>query len=706
MDTRCIEIRCGSARHDLSYGDLFSPDVQSLLDECYALGAEVRCLCNPDRPVPMHLRRVRIRPPTYTVVTNPLGIHHPDCPRFRQSRHPSASHKTRDPRAVEATPNHTEEWLSHRRMFVPTIDQLNDAQREAATHQDGPCMVVAAAGSGKTAMLIARIQYLIDQGVKPGDILACTFTRKAAQEMTDRLLAAVGERGKGVTIGTIHSVAYRMVTPELGEDWRVLSDPTWMIERVLEEPSSKNPHGVGPVMKLGEAISAIAKAKADALGPRQVSDPLAKVYAAYEALKAERKVLDFEDMILHAIRLFRSDEAFAKRWRQRWRYVMVDEFQDTNTAQWLFLLELVKAHNNLFVVGDDWQSIYYFRGARPDLMKEFLRRFPDAKRVTLETNYRSHDLIVDVGRRIIRLNDGHQLPKRVVAHRPMPEGAIAQIVTVRSDLEEARFVAQELQRLRKEHGVSWSDCAVLYRTNIQSRLFEEALADADIPYHVVGDKHFYESPDVKIILDYLRTTQDTSDPTVWGHLLNRPKRYIPIDVVHEVQHGGWEVVVAHPKCRAFVTTIDTLRRIEEPSKAIQWLVDNHPGLVRQQDEDEPIKWVDSLIASASRYQTVSSFLRFVNWIIEKSKEPKDEAVQLMTIHKAKGLEWTTVFVAGLAEGLLPHKKALKGEELREETRLCYVAATRARDNLYLLSAKWYGDKEREVSRYVNAVKNP
>nr|WP_242549409.1 ATP-dependent helicase [Alicyclobacillus mali (ex Roth et al. 2021)] len=654
----------------------------------------------------MHLRRVRIRPPTYTVVTNPLGIHHPNCPRFRQSRHPSASHKTRDAQAVETTPNHTEEWLPHRRIFVPTLDQLNDAQREAATHKNGPCMVVAAAGSGKTAMLIARIQHLINQGVRPGDILACTFTRKAAQEMTDRLLAAVGERGKAVTIGTIHSVAYRMVTPELGEDWRVLSDPTWMIERVLEEPSGKNPHGVGPVMKLGEAISAIAKAKADALGPHQVSDPLTKVYAAYETLKAERKTLDFEDMILHAIRLFRTDEAFAKRWRQRWRYVMVDEFQDTNTAQWLFLLELVKAHNNLFVVGDDWQSIYYFRGARPDLMKEFLRRFPDAKRVTLETNYRSHDLIVDVGRRIIRLNDGHQLPKRVVAHRSMPEGAIAQIVTVHSDTEEARFVASELTRLRNELGMRWNDFAVLYRTNIQSRLFEEALADQDIPYHVVGDKHFYESPDVKIILDYLRTTQDTSDPTVWGHLLNRPKRYIPIDVVHEVQHGGWEAVVAHPKCRAFVTTLDTLRRIEEPSKAIQWLVDNHPGLVRQQDEDEPIKWVDSLIASASRYKTVASFLRFVDWIIEKSKEPKDEAVQLMTIHKAKGLEWTTVFVAGLAEGLLPHKKALKGEELREETRLCYVAATRARDNLYLLSAKWYGDKEREVSRYVNAVKNP
>ncbi|TDY38258.1 UvrD-like helicase family protein, partial [Alicyclobacillus sacchari] len=549
MDTRCIEIRYGSARYLFAYEELHSSDVQSLLAECYALGAAVRCLCNPDRPVPMHLRRVRIRPPTYTVVSNPLGIHHPDCPRFRQSRPPSASQKTRDTQAVETTPNHIEEWLPHRRIFVPTLDQLNDAQREAATHTSGPCMVIAAAGSGKTAMLIARIQYLINQGVRPGDILACTFTRKAAQEMTDRLLAAVGERGKAVTIGTIHSVAYRMVTPELGEDWRVLSDPTWMIERVLEEPSGKNPHGVGPAMKLGEAISAIAKAKADALSPRQVSDPLAKVYAAYETLKAERKTLDFEDMILHAIRLFRSDEAFAKRWRQRWRYVMVDEFQDTNTAQWLFLLELVKAHNNLFIVGDDWQSIYGFRGAQPGLMNEFLRRFPEAKKVFLECNYRSHDLIVDLGSRIINLNAGHQIPKRVTAHRDMSQDAITQIVTVHSDTEEARFVASELTRLRNELGMTWNDFAVLYRTNIQSRLFEEALADADIPYHVVGDKHFYESPDVKIILDYLRTTQDTSDPTVWGHLLNRPKRYIPIDVVHEVQHGGWEAVVAHPKCR-------------------------------------------------------------------------------------------------------------------------------------------------------------
>ncbi|MCL6598918.1 MAG: UvrD-helicase domain-containing protein [Alicyclobacillus macrosporangiidus] len=723
MDTRepCVEIRSGSRSHRVSYDTLMSggAQVQRMLHEYYELGADLRCLCNPERPVPMHLRRVRIRPPSYVVVTNPYSEHHPDCPRFhivppRPGERKRPSDAFRDEYKVPlptSTENASQRQIgaiesrsTKRGMFVPSLDQLNEAQREAATHVDGPCIVIAAAGSGKTAMLIARIKYLIDSGVNPERIVACTFTKKAAGEMKGRLVEAVGPKGKPVTIGTIHSVAYRMVLPQLGDEWKVVPEPYWLIEQVLEEPNEYNRHGVGPVMNPSEAVLAVFKAKADALLPGQVPEPLGKVYAAYEALKVERKQLDFEDLLMHAIRLFRSDTKFAMHWRNRWDYVLVDEFQDTNTAQWLFLLELVERTKNLFVVGDDWQSIYGFRGARPGLIAEFMRQFPQAKKVFLTVNYRSHDLIVELGNRVIQLNRGHQVQKRVVANREMPDHAVTQVITVETDVEEARFVAEEIERMRKRHpDVPWHEYAVLYRTNIQSRVYEEALAERGIPYHVVGDTHFYEHRDVQVILDYLRTTQDTSDPSVWGHLLNRPKRFIPISVAREVQQAGWEAVVQHEKCRSFVHTIESLKKIPNPGKAIQWLVQTQKGLIRQQDEDEPIKWVDALIASASRYRTIPEFLRFVDWIIEKSKEPKDDAVQLMTIHKSKGLEWTTVFVAGLAEGLLPHKKSRAGESLREETRLCYVAITRAKENLYLLAAKQYGDKERQLSRFVKAL---
>ncbi|WP_273369031.1 ATP-dependent helicase, partial [Alicyclobacillus herbarius] len=531
---------------------------------------------------------------------------------------------------------------------MPTLKELNPAQQAAARHRDGPCMVIAAAGSGKTAVLIARIQYLIESGIDPRAILACTFTRKATEEMRTRLVDVVGlEAAKQVTIGTMHSVAYRMLRTMLGkDDWKVAVDPTWLMESVLDEPSNVNSHGVGPLYKsTQEALTDVSRAKAEALMPEQVDDKvLAKVYSAYEALKAERHILDFDDMLLYALRFFKSEPRFRDRWSRRWQYVLVDEFQDTNLAQWLFLLELVRHTRNLFVIGDDFQSIYGFRGARPDLMFQFHKQFPDAKKIVLDMNYRSHDLILDLAGQVIALNHGHQIEKRVQAARQVSEDtSTAEIITTKSDWGEAKFVAEEISRLHDRYPrIPWSEYAVLYRTNVQSRVYEETFAEHDIPYQVVGDKHFYENHDVKTLLDYLRITQDHSDPGVWVPLLNRPKRFISKQVIEQVKAGGWDAVMAHPKCHAFRETVEELSRYESPAEALRWLVDKHPTVVRQQDADEPVKWVDSLIQSASRYRTVPEFLRYVDWVIEKSKEPKDDAVQLMTIHKSKGLEWWTV----------------------------------------------------------------
>lgn len=695
--------------------------VQQLFHELYETGVQIACTCHPDSPVLMHLRRLNVDPPTYTLSTNPRYRHSSDCPRYHVYRKPSFMSANNERKtnvlpaevnvglstATEALQNETDAvqvTVHEREFFVPTLEQLNEAQREAAMHKDGPCIVVAAAGSGKTAMLIARIQFLIESGVEPSRILACTFTQKAKDEMHKRLLTVAGGVGKAVTIGTIHSVAYRMLDPEIRSEWKVISDPGKLIDQVLENPSNYNPHGVGRIMKTADAILAITKAKADGLLPEQVEEPLAKVYAAYEALKTERKQLDFEDLLLNAVRKFQTETEFAEKWCDRWDYVLVDEFQDTNVSQWRFLQEVVSNSQNLFVVGDDFQSIYSFRGSRPALMGEFVRQFPTARIVLLTTNYRSHDLIVDLGNRVIELNRGHQIDKRVIAHRAMPDHAIAQVVVVKTDTEEARFVASEIAQLRKlSPDTPMNEYAILYRTNIQSRLYEEALAELEIPYQVVGDSHFYEHRDVKVLLDYLRTTHDTSDSSMWGPLMNRPKRFIPYAVVKEVVHVGWDAMTQHPKCRPFVVAIEGLRKHQEPAAAIRWLVETQPGVIPQQDDDEPIKWVDSLIASAARHSTIPEFLRYVDWILERSKTPQQDAVQLLTIHRSKGLEYQTVFVVGLAEGLLPHKNATTSEAMREETRLCYVGITRAEDNLYLLAAETYGEKDRPLSRFVRVL---
>lgn len=724
-----IQVTMSGRSFKLTYNDLMQSDVKSkiLLHEVYEGQADLECMCCAN-PVPMHIRRIRIRPTTYCLVTNKHHQHSKSC--FRSSLPPTmpTSNPTQSGLHINSSQAHGKqiELISktlivdhepsmnglsfgppakERGTLIPSIAQLNAAQREAAMHKDGPCIVVAAAGSGKTAMLIARIKFLVESGVQPDRILACTFTRKAADEMKARLLHSLGENGNQVTIGTIHSVAYRMIMPQIGNGWDVIAEPSWLIEQVIEPAGAHNPHGVGNILPPSEAILGIYRVKSDALWPMQVDGPLGKVYKAYENVKTERKKLDFEDLLLHAVRLFQTRPDFAEQWQTRFDYVLVDEFQDVNQVQWLFLCELVKKTRNICVVGDDWQSIYGFRGARPELMSAFLRQFPDAKKVVLSTNYRSNDLIVDLGNRVIALNRGYQIEKQVRAVRAISESAVVQVVTVMSDLEEARFVANEIKQHRDQFPNPYNKFAVLYRTNIQSRVYEEALAEQDIPYQIIGDIHFYERRAVKVILDYLRTACDKSDPTLWGPLINRPKRFVPNTVVREVQEGGWEASKNHVKCQAFVKTIEQLEEHTLPADAIRWLLESVPGLVKPHDDSEPIKWVDSLIESASRFKMVSEFLKYVDWVIERSKAPKQDAVQLMTIHRSKGLEFETVFVAGLAEGLLPYKKSLDENGIREETRLCYVAMTRARENLYLLSSEIYSGKVFELSRYIKVLQS-
>jgi len=579
--------------------------------------------------------------------------------------------------------------------------ELNPAQQEAVQHRDGPCMVIAAAGSGKTAMLIGRIQYLIDEcAVPPSKILACTFTRKAAEEMQRRLSELIGEaKAKLVTMNTLHSVAYRMVRNAYSKEWRLQPDTSWMVERVLEPANPYNPYGVGPMMKTSDAILGIAKAKADQRIPSD-REPLGKVYRAYEAYRKAKKIYGLEDLVNDATLLCRSRATARDEWQKRWDYVLVDEFQDTNWAQWQLLLELTQRTNNLFVVGDDWQAIYGFRGARPELMtRHFQQQFPEARVLRLMTNYRSHDLIVELGNRIIALNRGHQLPKQVHAFREDSE-AVVQVIEVRDEASEAAFIVEEIREGHRRQ-VPWEEMAILYRSNLQSRIYEEMLGQADIPYQVVGDQHFYRSPVVKGLLDYLRAMQPEAPAPVWGPLLNRPKRFIPKDVVVEVTERGWHAMMEHPTCRPFSNVLRALQHIPNPSSALSWLIQHVEGLVPEETQEEP--WLESFVESAARFATIPEYLQYVDRVLERASTPKANGVRLSTVHRSKGLEFQTVFLVGMSEGLFPHHKSHSPEELREETRLCYVGITRAKENLYVLSASEYGGKPRTLSRYIQAL---
>ncbi|MHB1681512.1 MAG: ATP-dependent helicase [Bacilli bacterium] len=705
-------------------------------------GVHVVCLCqNP--PIPMHVRKTVYG---LSLVTNPKRAkdHAQDCPRrhenwilydrpYRMSGLHAEASKGSDGRldanqrrGADSSPNalqsllgppNDEEQADNKRIQkgirgVPTLDELNAEQRTAATHKDGPCLVVAAAGSGKTATLMARTRWLIEQGIEPRAILLCTFTKKATSEMRSRLQQELGQdAGRAVKVATLHSVAYSLVMPVLGEGWQVQADPAPLIEQALGQRHERyNPHGVGPILDAGRALQEIARYKADGLHPDRIlgegKESVRQVYAAYEAIKRHKRRADFEDLLDMAVQRFRTDASLAAKWRGRWQYIMVDEFQDTNTVQWQFLVELVKDHLNLLVVGDDYQSIYGFRGARPELMAQFSRTYPQARRIFLHTNYRSHEGIIDLSGRIIALNRGHQIEKIVRAHRPEPRSALAEVIGVKTDVDEAKFVADEIARLRrKSPDVPFGEYAVLYRTNTQSRIYEEALTDADLPYTIVGDQHFYETPMVQTLLRYLRTTQDTSDPDVWLPILNRPQRYIARATIEEFRGLGWSAVEADERGRTFTQTIRDLASREKPADALTWLVETQKGLVKLED-DEPLPWVESLIDAASRHETTAGFLAYVDRVIERSKEKKPDAVQLMTIHRSKGLEFHTVFVGGMVEDLLPHRKNVEegGERaIREETRLVYVAMTRAKDNLFLLTAEQYGKRAMRPSRYIKVL---
>ena len=608
--------------------------------------------------------------------------------------------------------------IASRRMDVLS---LNPPQRQAVTHEKGPLLIFAGAGSGKTRVLTMRIANLIQAGVtEPERILALTFTNKAAREMRSRLAEELGAPQPGMWIGTFHAIAARMLRQDaekLGyrpgfaifdED-----DSRSILKRALsdlEADPRKN-----PLPPLAEAIS---KAKAELLRPpdligKKAADRVLKaVYERYQELSRESNGMDFDDLILNLVHLLKDHPSVREEWRGRFDQVLVDEYQDTNRAQYELLIQLAGGHRNLTVVGDDDQSIYAFRGADVRNILGFQRDFPEARVVKLEQNYRSTQAILDVAHAVIRHNPERSEKRLWTDHGA---GRRPVLVLAPDDVEEARFAASEIAALVENEGLGYGDFAVLYRTNAQSRPFERALLEQRIPYNLVGGLRFWDRREVKDVVAYLRLLVNPSDAVSFDRVANVPKRRISDRTVQAAigaaADGGTSIleicgtaaqVPVRPEAQEAlarfqgeVAPLLAEAATRKPSELVQLVIrrcnlaehydDGTAGAKARLDNLEDLR---DIARDYDRHPAPRGLERMLTDIALTSDvddvDQTRQRVTLITLHMAKGLEFPAVFLSGLEDKMLPHERALsEARGLEEERRLCYVGITRARSRLYL-----------------------
>lgn len=608
---------------------------------------------------------------------------------------------------------------------MDVFDGLNEAQRQAVAHTNGPLLLLAGAGSGKTKTLTHRIARLVQEGTPTGAILAVTFTNKAAKEMRQRLGMLLNDDPLSRTfmpwMGTFHSICVRMLRyagEHIGipKNFVILdeSDRLSFIKAVMKEQSiSEKNYSPRSVASL------ISSAKNEGLGATDYVDtaqlPLQKIVASvfprYEAMKRNAKALDFDDLLLEAVRLLTDVPALRDNWQKRFRFIMVDEYQDTNKVQYRLIRMLAGTTENICVVGDDWQSIYSWRGADFTNILNFERDFPGATVIKLEKNYRSTKPILDAAHNVITKNL-QRSDKKLITDQEA--GQPVQIIHVASETHEAEAVVSRIQlgvdmRLR-----GYEDYVVLYRTNAQSRAIEEAMIRYSVPYKMVGGTRFYDRAEVKDILSYLRLLYQPSDRASFARIVNVPTRGLGDVSVGKflawAERGGLTLVdalVAVDACdsltlraktsfkelgdalrtlSAEVGEVPLARLIEMVIRRFRYLNYLDDGSVRAEDRQENVK---ELVSDAeNRPDTdLQTYLEEVALMSSMDGAADTPAVTLMTLHAAKGLEFPVVFMTGMEEGLFPQTRALYDQsELEEERRLCYVGMTRAREELYLLTA--------------------
>lgn len=631
------------------------------------------------------------------------------------------------------------------------LETLNPAQREAVEKTEGPVLILAGAGSGKTRVLTTRIAHLIeDKGVQAANILAITFTNKAANEMRERVEETLGSDTKDMWISTFHSCCVRILRKDINRIGYNRSfviydsaDQVTLIKDCLKELNLSD-----KVFEPKVVISTISGAKDKLYSPQKFKaihmhdnrmSKMADIYALYQDRLKRNSALDFDDLIYKTVELFKEDSEVLDYYRSRFKYIMVDEYQDTSKAQYELIKLLARQHQNICVVGDDDQSIYGWRGADIRNILEFEKDYDDVHVVKLEQNYRSTQIILDAANTVISNNIER---KRKKLWSDKKDGELIKIQLAENEMDEADFVSDMIYKICREQNRTYKDFAVLYRANAQARSVEDALNRSQIPYNIYGGTKFYERKEIKDLVAYLRVIQNPQDDISLKRIINVPRRGIGLRTIEKVedraslkQESLYSVLIdietnsdistkARNSISGFVDTIGTLRTIKEVypvSKLIEKVLETTGYLdeLSKDKSDESQDRIDNLkefisiaieFEQNSEEQDLETFLTNIALTSETSDDEVDDKVSLMTIHTSKGLEFPVVFLVGLEEGLFPIARAVRSmndADIEEERRLCYVGITRAKEVLYITLTKkrtLYGKTNQSIaSRFMEEL---
>ena len=640
----------------------------------------------------------------------------------------------------------------------PFLDSLNAAQKEAVLQTEGPVMIIAGAGSGKTRVLTYRIAYLINQGVDPFNILALTFTNKAAKEMRHRIEQVVGPEARNIWMGTFHSVfakILRIEADKLGYSSNFTiydsDDSKSLIKTIVKELNLDN-----KIYKPNVVLSRIRSAKNNLIQAhvyRTNSElvtydeatgrgKMHSIYTEYAKRCFRAGAMDFDDLLLNTFKLFNNFPEVLYKYQHKFKYTMVDEYQDTNHCQYMIIKKLASVFENICVVGDDAQSIYSFRGATIKNILGFESDYPDLKVFKLEQNYRSSETIVNAANSVIAKNKD-QLEKKVWTQNNL--GNKIKVLRAVTDNEEGRMIAQNIFEAKMNEQLHNSDFAILYRTNSQSRSLEEALRKLNIPYRIYGGTSFYQRKEVKDLIAYLRLVLNNNDEEAFKRIINYPARGIgktslerlvvlaskhdlSLYQVIENAHLHPELKSTIAKFRDFVTMIKSFEVMEKNNNAyeIAMHIAKSTGLLKKLHEDKTVEGMNryenvvELLNGIQEFteddtneseKNLSSYLQDIALLTDADKDEDDnDKVSLMTIHQSKGLEYKNVFVSGLEENLFPSQMSLGSRsELEEERRLFYVAITRAETSLTLSFAtsrfRFGSLLPSEPSRFIDEIDN-
>ena len=605
------------------------------------------------------------------------------------------------------------------------LDKLNERQKEAVLATEGPVLVLAGAGSGKTTVLVNRIAYMIsEKHIRPWNILAITFTNKAAREMKDRIERLLGDTAKDMWIGTFHSVCVRILRSCIdllgySRDFVIYdtADTKTVMKECLRELDIDEKS-----FPVRNVLSIISNAKNDLMDAATFENVyksdyrmsiIAKIYYRYQTKLRKNNAVDFDDIILNTVKILSENPDVLSKYQDKFRYILVDEYQDTNNSQYLLINLLAQANRNLCVVGDDDQSIYKFRGANIGNILNFEDDYSDVQKITLDQNYRSTQNILDAANCVISNNKGRMGKSLWTSNG---DGNRVYVYTGTNEYDEARYIARQIKKHFDEQG-SFSDCAILYRTNAQSRVIEEMLMRESVPYKVLSGLRFYDRKEIKDIIAYLRVVYNPNDDVSLARIINEPKRKIgnatlekARNIAREKETSLYDVISHADDYPEFKTAIKKLLSFSEIIQSLIKLKDTvtieeltgrilndtgyMPALVTEDTTESKtrIENLGEFISVITEFEkneetgnTLGEFLENISLVsdIDGYDENEDSAV-LMTIHSAKGLEFPIVFLSGLEEGLFPGMRSMESDDdIEEERRLCYVAITRAKEQLYI-----------------------